>query len=278
MDEQGVVCSMGNLCNDTYFRQVAAASQQTMDFESTVEELSSLAVVITTGCLEVRPLTAEEISTYQSLIRQLNNRRCIVITDTIVPQRTELKASCGWRLGRIYGKRGLADAMMLGPNIRKTRLNIPRALVEEWVRNAPSKTTLWSPREGRRLPKLLIVLEEWISPSWTYVYSDENGPEPGPSAIGLATLSKDACPEWRFLALQKEALSAPMRIGNTEVYGLYLHAKCRRRKIGLLQSTAYPSISIQVCCLICMKELKKSFLKWLRSYLCRHKLPRFSQG
>jgi hypothetical protein len=86
---------------------------------------------------------------------------------------------------------------------------------------APDKTSLWSKKRARRLPKLLVVLEEWISPTWTHIYSNERDGNPGPFAVGLATSSESACPQWSFVAIRDETLSAPSRIGNTGVSSLY---------------------------------------------------------
>lgn len=123
--------------------------------------------------------------------------------------------------------------MVLGPNLTKARLNIHPSIVDRWVKDAPRKTSLWSAKEGRRLPKLLVVLEEWISPTWTYVASDEKQDNPCSCAVGLAKSTEGAAPEWKFLALPNETLSAPMRLGNTAVGPSVPHAKCRKGRNGL---------------------------------------------
>jgi hypothetical protein len=143
--------------------------------------------------------------------------RGIVLDDSIVPQRTDLKVLCGWRFSRIDGTRGLADAIILGPNLTKTRLNIPTNLVEQWVKDVPRKTSLWTAKERQRLPPMLVVLEEWISPTWTYVASDENVDNPGSSAVGLVRTDEGPTPEWLHLAIPQETLTVTYRFGNTGV-------------------------------------------------------------
>lgn len=143
--------------------------------------------------------------------------RAVVVDDHIVPQPTNFKARCGWRFEKIEGRQGLADGIVVGPGLTNTKSNVDRSLFEEWVSNAQRKTTLWSKKERRRLPKLLLVTEEWTSPTWTYVMSDEHERDPGSSAVGLITVAEGAVGEWRYLELSEEDLSPWGRFGNTEV-------------------------------------------------------------
>lgn len=217
IDEQGVIRTTGSVFADDHFQTLVDKSQYEMDRTTTVEEYPSRTVALTTGCIFVTPLTENEVCTYVIPLRRFLIRRSIVLTDSIVPQRTELKALCGWRLNRLDGEYGLANAIILGPHLTKTRLNIHQSLIDQWVREAPCKTSLWPSKVRRRLPKLLVVLEQWTSSTWTYIASDENESNPGPCAVGLTTSIEGATPEWKFLAIPQETLSAPMRLGNTAV-------------------------------------------------------------
>jgi hypothetical protein len=123
-----------------------------------------------------------------------------------------VKTTCGWRFVQTSGKHGLGDAIVLGPHLRKSQLSLDRRLVEQWVKGAPGKSSILARKIVRRLPKLLVVLEEWVAPTWTHVYTDPSDVEPGPCAVGL---NPTPFPEWKFVAIPGEAtLTAPMRIGN----------------------------------------------------------------
>lgn len=156
-----------------------------------------------------------------------------MLDDGIEPQPTEFRAICGWRINKVVGIRGLTDAIIVGPNLTKIKLNTSQRLIETWIKMAPRKTSLWSKKVRRDLPKLLVVLEEWCSPSWTYLLSDENEVDSGSSAIGLVMPTDDAAPEWHYLAIPNESLTAWGRFGNTVVQPTYIfQTNCRKRKNG----------------------------------------------
>jgi hypothetical protein len=119
-------------------------------------------------------------------------------------------------MDRIDGTRGLADTIILGPNLTKVSMNIDRVLVEQWAKEVPRKASLWLAEEKRRLPTML-VLEEWIFPVWAYVASDENVANPGSSAAGLVTTTEGQVPEWLHLVIPNETLTVAYRCGNTAV-------------------------------------------------------------
>jgi hypothetical protein len=143
--------------------------------------------------------------------------RAVPLDDSIIPQRTSLKALCGWRFNKVGNGQGLADGIVVGPALTNTKSNIDRSLLEKWAKDAPRMTSLWSNKVRRRLPKLLVVLEEWTSPTWTYIMSDEDEVDPGSSAVGLVSSADGATPEWQYLALPEEMLTAWGRFGNTAV-------------------------------------------------------------
>lgn len=62
IDNQGVVRSMGKLSDDVHFKMLVDESKSILEFTSTIEEHPSLTVALTTGCVEVKPLTEEEFS------------------------------------------------------------------------------------------------------------------------------------------------------------------------------------------------------------------------
>ena len=143
--------------------------------------------------------------------------RAVALDDSIVPQRTSLKVFCGWRFNKVENGHGLADGIVVGPGLTNTKSNIDQSLIEKWIEDAPRKTSLWSTKVRRRLPKLLVALEEWTSPTWTYVMSDEDEADPGSSAVGLVSSAEGGTPEWQYLALPEETLTAWGRFGNTTV-------------------------------------------------------------
>jgi hypothetical protein len=156
-----------------------------------------------------------------------------VLDDGIEPQRTEFTATCGWRIKKVVGIRGLTDAIIVGPSLTKTKSNASQRLVEMWIKMAPQKTSLWSKKVRRSLPKLLVVLEEWSSPCWTYLLSDEGEVDSGSSAVGLVIPAGGAAPEWHYLAIPNESLTAWGRFGNTAVQLSYVfETNCRKRKDG----------------------------------------------
>jgi hypothetical protein len=135
-----------------------------------------------------------------------------------------LKALCGWRFTPGDRVRGPVDAIIFGPDIRRAYVNIPRSLLDQWVKDAARKSSLWSPKELSRLPKLLVVLEKWTSSTWTRIqWDDDNGP-PGTSILGLVSTGEADAPTWEYLAIPDETLNIAYKIGNTSVRGLPLSA------------------------------------------------------
>jgi hypothetical protein len=62
IDDQGVVRSMGKLVDDSYFKHLLEQSQERTEVKTIVEEHASLTVAFTTGCMEVKSLTEEEVA------------------------------------------------------------------------------------------------------------------------------------------------------------------------------------------------------------------------
>ena len=161
----------------------------------------------------------------------------MILNDEFIPVATERKPSCGWRFTRMDMATGPADAMILGPNIQKTRLNIDRSIIEKWVKHAPRKSKLYWAKKLRQEPQMLLVLEEWTTPTWSHLAWGIEEYDPGPCWIGLSTEAKGAAPTWECLAVPQEPLRISSQWGNSPVLPVGMIAECRKRKIesGLLR-------------------------------------------
>jgi hypothetical protein len=62
IDEQGVVRTMGRIMNDSFFQNLLQQSQATKEVTTVVDDHPSLTVAFTTGCIEVKSLTEEEVA------------------------------------------------------------------------------------------------------------------------------------------------------------------------------------------------------------------------
>ena len=152
-----------------------------------------------------------------------------MISDTLIPQRLTQKSICGWHLNPTSGKRGLGDALVLGPNLRKSQLSLDRKLVEQWLKGAPRKSPLLAHRLVRRPVKLLLVLEEWVAPAWTQISIDP-GEVDAPFAVGLNAIPS---PQWMFLALpESRTFTMPMSTSSA-VCCPSVVTNSRGRQIGL---------------------------------------------
>jgi len=132
---------------------------------------------------------------------------------TLIPQASIVKGTCGWQFIPTRGKSGLGDALVLGPQLRKSQISLDRKLVEQWVKGAPGRSSTLSRKLVRQLPKVLVVLEEWVAPAWTHVSTSTDPSEPDyrPFAVGLNTAP---FPEWKFLALGGDTQAAPSHLGS----------------------------------------------------------------
>jgi hypothetical protein len=64
VDDNGVIRSMGNLFDDTYFNQLIEQGAHTLDRTATEDEHPRLTVALGTGCPEIKPLAEEEYAAY----------------------------------------------------------------------------------------------------------------------------------------------------------------------------------------------------------------------
>lgn len=142
-----------------------------------------------------------------------------MVDDDTKPLSQEVKAKSGWLFTRRRGAYGHGVGIVIGPNLRKLRLNLPTEVVLQWVKDAPKKATLWTSTHHRLLPKhrLLVVLEEWTSPTWSRISWDENDDDSEVSALGLWMPDAEAkAPSWMHLALPGQTVVCS-NTGNTEV-------------------------------------------------------------
>jgi hypothetical protein len=123
-------------------------------------------------------------------------------------------------------------------------LNVQEDLVIQWVKDATRQGTLWTAKERKQLPKLLVVLEEWTCPSWTRISWDTKDKSPGPTAVGLLTTNAASAPIWRYLAMS-EGIATSFRIGNTSVHTILITSpEGRKFKSGLFLLLELPWIRI----------------------------------
>jgi hypothetical protein len=64
LDDQGVVRTVGKLSDDANFKRLCEEAEEAIDFKSTGISHPSTTVALVSGCIEVKPLTSEECSTY----------------------------------------------------------------------------------------------------------------------------------------------------------------------------------------------------------------------
>lgn len=230
IDEGGVVRSIGSVFDDSHFQKLLGVSSTPLDHVINEENHPSLTVAFTTGSMEIKPLSEEECSAYVSFLFRVD-KRSFILDSLNRPVSTESRPSCGWLITRSTSVNRAGDAIILGPNLRKTWLNIQEDLVAKWVKDAPRKSTLWTSKGRKRLPKLLVVLEEWTCPSWTRISWGEN--DNGPAAVGLLTTNATNAPMWRFLAMPEETMTS-FRVGNTQVYTVQtINSNHRKSNRGL---------------------------------------------
>jgi len=93
--------------------------------------------------------------------------------------------------------------------MRREYSKLPNALIEQWVRDAPKKTTLWSSRDFSLLPsyKLVVLLEKWIAPTWSRIKWDIRSTElVNKSAFGFITPEDGTMPYWSVLEMPEQSL------------------------------------------------------------------------
>jgi hypothetical protein len=62
IDDQGVVRTMGRIVNDSFFKKLLEQSQATKEVTTVVDDHPSLTAAFTTGCVEVKSLTEDEVA------------------------------------------------------------------------------------------------------------------------------------------------------------------------------------------------------------------------
>jgi hypothetical protein len=216
IDDGGVVCEVGSIFDDGHFKNLLNQNSTPPDRTTTEVEYLSTTAVFATGSIDVVSLNEAEYSTCVSFLGGRLSNRSVVLDNEIVPGASPSKASCGWLFTRKTGTHGPGDAITLGPSLRKVRLNLREELVTQWVKDAPRKSTLWTARGRKLLPKLLVVLDEWTGPSWTRISWGNEDCDPGPTAVGLLMTEATSAPVWRYLALSRKTTTS-FKLGNTSV-------------------------------------------------------------
>jgi len=144
------------------------------------------------------------------------------VDDPIHDIHGEVKTPYGWLVTIKPQERGFGDAIILGPHLRKVRLNLPKDLVIQWVKDAPRKATLWNWRERSLFPKhrLLVVLEEWISPTWCRLRGiGKEGKCDQRAALRLVTADDDNAPTWQFIpSVENMPVSSQFCNGNAVIH------------------------------------------------------------
>jgi hypothetical protein len=129
----------------------------------------------------------------------------------------EIKPPCAWLITRRPRGKGEGEVIVLGPNLRKIRSTVPKEIIAQWAQDAPKKSTLWTAERRRQFSKLLIVLEEWTSPTWSRLTWGKEDNEANRTAVGLLPTTDDnKASKWEYLVLP-EATSLPTKVGNGQV-------------------------------------------------------------
>jgi hypothetical protein len=186
IDEQGFVRWVGNIFDDDHFKILARQNAIVLNNATTEERHPSCIVAFTTGSMNVQPLPEEDIS------RQFSFWKSSMISSIVLGNETQamdpdVKPLCGWLLTRKPRANGPGNAIILGPNLCKVHLDVPMELITQWVRDAPRKATIWTARQRKLFPKhqLLVVLEQWTTPTWMRVSWDKKDCNTTRSALGL---------------------------------------------------------------------------------------------
>jgi len=176
--------------------------------------------LLTTAGIAGRPLDKSELQRY--LLRsQFGPKfpRGVLLADSIPPRPLlNLQPQFGLRFqpdsGRMSG-----EAFVLGPQVTERSLLLPESLVHTWYMvNRHSLENARSPQMTKRFPFILIVLKEWVAETWTHLAWEHLPPGATSTTIGLFQESERATPQWAYLQLSDETLTATRMGGNFSVY------------------------------------------------------------
>jgi hypothetical protein len=141
--------------------------------------------------------------------------RGLTLENTFPPEVSETKVSHGWRIQRQGRFKGPGDAVVIGPNISKTTLEIGKNDVRQWIEKnrhpIAARRGSWS---RRRWPVLLVVLEEWRCDTWTHI---PYNPSTGTTTVGLISTGEGNAPQWRYFGFEDKTMSLTNMIGNSPV-------------------------------------------------------------
>ena len=134
------------------------------------------------------------------------------------PQITTSRPLYGYIVERKSRFRGRGEVVIFGPDIVKRTLDLPRNEVDSWIRrNYPLIVAIRPKTHKFKSPVLMVVLEEWVSATWTHLSWGIKDVDSGPTTLGLVEGSASAPPQWHFLALVGRTLTMSTMVGNWTV-------------------------------------------------------------
>jgi len=87
--------------------------------------------------------------------------------------------------------------VLLGPFLAKRSLDIDETHVQEWInKNKDILNSMRASSINKRYPKMIVVLSEWTSNTWTHI--SWNRKEDRPYSLDLIQQSPQAAPQWNY--------------------------------------------------------------------------------
>lgn len=176
---------------------------------------------VATKGIQVEPVPREEYEGYCPWFYPLTGTSVgtAAIVTGMPPQITTSRPLYGYIVKRKNRFRGQGDVVIFGPDIIKRSLNLPRSQVESWIRqNYPLIVAIRPKSHKFKLPVLMVVLEEWISTTWSHLSWGIKDVDSGPTTLGLVEGSASSPPQWQFLALVGRTLTMSTMVGNWMVF------------------------------------------------------------
>ena len=106
---------------------------------------------------------------------------------------------------------------MFGPNVYKRSLIIEPQVVRDWILENKMHLVAKVLKKKIRDNMLMVVLHEWVSPTWARVAWRNEEVHPGPTILGLVQESNIAAPQWKFMVLTGRGSSFSSFLGNGQV-------------------------------------------------------------
>ena len=87
--------------------------------------------------------------------------------------------------------------VLLGPFLAKRSLDIDETQVQEWIdSNKDILSSMRASSINKRYPKMIVVLSEWTSNTWTHI--SWNRKDDRPQVLDLVQQSPQAAPQWNY--------------------------------------------------------------------------------